>query len=114
MIFQKVFGNIQLLLAWFGQRYFVGVFFEEDAQSAVTAANVHGALEVFAVQQTTKGHLFSGMFVIAPLPIMQIVMAWVVILVCLLFSLCFCCNFRFLFHMWTSIAPIFAQRGPNL
>ncbi len=40
MSFQKVFGEVKLLLARFGQRYLISIVFQQQTEPAVTATNV--------------------------------------------------------------------------
>ena len=47
MVFEILFGDVQLLLAGFGQRNVVGVIFQQDAETAVATADVDSVFEVF-------------------------------------------------------------------
>src|SRR5215831_17405488 len=81
MVLQKNVGQVELLLAWLGQRYFIGVLFKQQAQSPVAAANVHGMFKMFIIQQAFYGHFFGFVFVVASLPVVHVVVRGVVVLI---------------------------------
>src|SRR5581483_3863326 len=82
VVLQEYLRKIELLLARLGEDYFVGILLEEYRQTAVATANIDRSFKMLAFEQVADSHFLCGMLIVTCLPVIEIVKAWVIILVC--------------------------------